>query len=312
MPKPPTDIIVSMEPGQGGGAVGGDREAIDVAVIGGGPAGAQCALWLTKLGLRTVLLEKAGYLGGLQHLSPATNSWLSVVPSDTPAKGIAAAIAANLEAQGVEFRLGEAARVAKAGSAFEAAAGGIAVSARAVVLATGTRHRVSGAEDGVDVLAGLQHAWSFDRKPCRVAVSGGGDAAFEAYSVLSGKGHEVAVFARTVHARQELRASVPSSALFGEGILLRGKMAVSHDGGEWPFDAAIVLHGWEANLPDMEGISLDLGNDGYVGVDWNFMTAEPGLFAVGDMVRGMHPCVATALGSAAQAAKAIERLLAGR
>lgn len=45
-------------------------------IIGGGPAGCQCALWLKMLGSDPLLLEQTNHLGGLQNESPYKNNWV--------------------------------------------------------------------------------------------------------------------------------------------------------------------------------------------------------------------------------------------
>ncbi|EKD71010.1 MAG: FAD-dependent pyridine nucleotide-disulfide oxidoreductase [uncultured bacterium] len=45
-------------------------------IIGGGPAGCQCALWLKMLGSDPLILEKSNQLGGLQNESPYKNNWV--------------------------------------------------------------------------------------------------------------------------------------------------------------------------------------------------------------------------------------------
>lgn len=45
-------------------------------IIGGGPAGCQCALWLHMLGLKPIIVEQSDKLGGLQALVPYKNNWI--------------------------------------------------------------------------------------------------------------------------------------------------------------------------------------------------------------------------------------------
>ena len=45
-------------------------------IIGGGPAGCQCALWLKMLGCDPLILEQTNHLGGLQNQSPYKNNWV--------------------------------------------------------------------------------------------------------------------------------------------------------------------------------------------------------------------------------------------
>lgn len=52
------------------------RHSNNVIIIGGGPAGMSCALWLKNYGLSPVIVEKEGHLGGMQAVSPVSNIWL--------------------------------------------------------------------------------------------------------------------------------------------------------------------------------------------------------------------------------------------
>ena len=45
-------------------------------IIGGGPAGMSCALWLHNYGMHPMIIEKEGALGGMARLSPYPNEWL--------------------------------------------------------------------------------------------------------------------------------------------------------------------------------------------------------------------------------------------
>src|SRR5260221_9308843 len=47
-----------------------------VPIIGGGPGGMSCALWLRNYGMHPVIIEKEGALGGMARLSPCPNEWL--------------------------------------------------------------------------------------------------------------------------------------------------------------------------------------------------------------------------------------------
>jgi thioredoxin reductase (NADPH) len=49
----------------------------DAVVIGGGPAGASCALWLKLLGFSPTIIEERSRLGGLQNDSPYQNDWIT-------------------------------------------------------------------------------------------------------------------------------------------------------------------------------------------------------------------------------------------
>ena len=48
----------------------------NVPIIGGGPAGMSCALWLGNYGLAPIIIEQAPELGGMARASPYPNEWL--------------------------------------------------------------------------------------------------------------------------------------------------------------------------------------------------------------------------------------------
>ena len=77
---------------------------LDAIVVGGGPAGAACALWAHQMGLRVLLLEAGPALGGLQRRSPYENRWLPGKPGRT-GQQVAADLQAHLEQARVPFRL---------------------------------------------------------------------------------------------------------------------------------------------------------------------------------------------------------------
>jgi len=187
---------------------------------------------------------------------------------------------------------------------------GASIEAHSVVLlATGTRPRRTGLEDERSVFAGLSSVGSFSGQGQRVAILGGGDAAFEAFHILRERGSICRIFARSLRARAALRAHVPDEAI-GIGQFTIDGGCVSGDVMGWEFDAAFVLYGWEPSLPILHGISLEKDEEGFICVDRAGATSVVGIFAAGDIVAGSHPCVSTALGSAAHAAKGIERLVA--
>lgn len=283
----------------------------DAIVIGGGPAGSQCALWLTKLGFSALLVEEHT-IGGLQARSPFTNSWLAPVAAATPAAEVARTIEKNLVDQGVTIHRSRVERIYAHGGTFtleiDASTGRMEADARAVVLACGTRPRRSGMEDS-RIHAGL-HEVGQDPGNGRIAILGGGDAAFEAYAILKQKNPKVSIFARSLRARPSLREPVPKEDVHvGEFELNRPESHVTGNGQAYPFDRAYVLWGWEPCLPDLGEIEVSRGSSGGLLVYSDRMTSWPGLFAAGDLIDGVHPCVATALGSGSQAAKGVERWL---
>jgi thioredoxin reductase (NADPH) len=57
--------------------------SLDAIIIGGGPAGSSCALWLKLLGYHPCIIDKHACLGGLQNDSPYPNPWIAGLPGLT-------------------------------------------------------------------------------------------------------------------------------------------------------------------------------------------------------------------------------------
>src|SRR5690348_15541034 len=61
-----------------------------VPIIGGGPAGMSCALWLHNFGLRPIIVERESALGGMARRSPYPNEGLLGRPNETARENAAA------------------------------------------------------------------------------------------------------------------------------------------------------------------------------------------------------------------------------
>src|SRR3546814_9196503 len=59
------------------------RKNYDAAIIGGGPAGISCAVWLARLGFSPVLIEAGQELGGLCRSNPFLDEWNASLPGMT-------------------------------------------------------------------------------------------------------------------------------------------------------------------------------------------------------------------------------------
>src|SRR2546430_12516290 len=76
-----------------------------VPIIGGGPAGMSCALWLHNYGMHPMIIEKEGALGGMARLSPYPNEWL-LGQRGKSARENAAEFAAHVRELGIDTWLG--------------------------------------------------------------------------------------------------------------------------------------------------------------------------------------------------------------
>ncbi len=165
----------------------------DVIVIGGGPAGMTAALYVLRNGKSVLVLEKTGFGGQITH-SPKVENW----PGTARMSGneYADAFLEQILDQGAEVDLAEAVRVEDCGSFKRVhTAEGEVREAKAVILATGVRHRELGLPgereltgEGVSYCAVCDGDFFKGRKVC---VAGGGNSALQEAVLLAGKCSEV-------------------------------------------------------------------------------------------------------------------------
>lgn len=302
-----------------------DAETFHAVIVGGGPAGAECALWLKQAGFSAMLLERNDRLGGLQLIAPDrfANFFVVTSPGRKPAE-IAESMQESLNRHGapyltrvVDIDLSHTPGVAAPFSFGVRTRLGhnYAFKSHFLVLATGSRPRAGSFVPSERVIIGggdkrLREGNFFQGK--RVAILGGGDSAFENYAFLTAQGAQVHVYARTVRAGSKLRAQVPHEAVFPDGFDAFQETMIVCDRGD-PFsrnayDYFVVLYGFEATDP-FPSLGLARDSAGFILSDDNAATSVPGVFAIGEATQRMHPCVVTSMADGVIAAKAIERAI---
>jgi thioredoxin reductase (NADPH) len=312
-----------------------------VPVIGGGPAGMSCALWLHNYGLRPVIIEQESALGGMARRSPYADPWLLGRPDGTTREH-AAAFAAHIREVEVETWLGAQPRELRrqrGGFRLEVAVAGQAqsLSGSALVIATGTRFH---GEEWLDRMANARRLAAAGRvhlgptavgEPdadpgAHVAVIGGGDNAFEVSAILLEKGVSVTIVMRSKAPRAQplLVERVRKHAASGKARVLAertvgalddtgaGVRVRLDDGSDIIADRVVLLLGYRPNTdqPWLAGLPLEKDADGYLRVDGNMETSCRGVFAVGDVANPVHPCIPTAVAAGTMAAREIEKRLA--
>jgi thioredoxin reductase (NADPH) len=320
-------------------------KAPNVPIIGGGPAGMSCALWLGNYGLGPIIIEQASELGGMARASPYPNEWLLGRPGET-ARENADAFARHVRAAKIECWLGarpqRLARRPDGGFDLEVVFADHRVrslSCPAVVIAAGTRFR---GEDFLDSIVNaralaqrgrlhLGPTWAGESGAdlgSHVAVIGGGDNAFDVSRMLIEKGVKATIVMRSQspHAQPLLvdrlrahQASGMAEVMAGQTVTalneVGGKIRVrTSDGRAIEVDHVVLLLGYQPNTDDpwLRGLALEMGAEGHLVVDGNMETSCRGVFAVGDIANPTHPCIATAIGSGTMAAREIQRRLSAR
>jgi thioredoxin reductase (NADPH) len=297
-------------------------DVIDIAIIGGGPAGLAAALYAARARASTVVFESQ--LPGGQII---TTDWIENypgMPEGLNGSRIGELMHAHAEKFGAQFRTFvrvESIRPERGGFILSLDDGDD-VSARAVILATGSVPRklqIPGESEytgrGVSWCATCDGAL-FRGKV--VAVVGGGDAALEEAMFLTKFAEKVYL----IHRRDELRATkciqeralanekielvlsrIPVEILGHEGRVTGVRLESTKDGSEEVLELQGVFEfiGVHPSSDLVSGL-CELSGVGWVRIDSSCMTSLPGLYAAGDVTDTPLKQVVTAAGQGATAA----------
>ncbi|MFJ1299929.1 NAD(P)/FAD-dependent oxidoreductase [Pseudomonadota bacterium AL_CKDN230030165-1A_HGKHYDSX7] len=291
------------------------QQVFDAIIVGAGPAGASCAVWLARLGLAPLLVEAGEQVGGLTQDNPFADDWIVAVPGKT-GQEVAANIAASVTAAGVPLHLHTRAVSVRASQngldvGLDGPAGARTVTGRSLVIASGVRarglpgHPPQARWPGVLVGPGSPIV-AQDYSDLRVAVLGGGDNAFENFVYVRNRGaRDVRLYARSVRAQQQwvTRAGTERVRI---GPYEVDPAARTVDGRA--FDLILVFYGWEPQAGFADSLGLARDERGYIRTDFaSAQTSLPDVYAIGEVSHRMHPCVVTAMADGVVAAKAIQR-----
>jgi thioredoxin reductase (NADPH) len=298
------------------------REEVDLAVIGGGPAGLGAAVYAASEGLETLVVEST-VLGGQAGASRRIENYLGF-----PAGIGGTELTSRAITQARKF----GARTATPYRALALEPGngshrieldeGREIVARAIVIATGADYRrlpVAGLED-YEGLSVFYAAGPPEARTCagtRVAVVGGGNSAGQAAVWLARGGALVTL----LHRRADLRETM-SDYLLGEldryGVAVRDRSEVARlhgeggeleavtltDGETLPFGAMFCCLGADP-CTDWIGDVVARDEHGFIltgpdaGADGLLETSVPGVYAAGDVRAGSTKRCATAVGEGA-------------
>ena len=300
----------------------------DIVVVGGGPAGMTAALYAQRNGKSSLVLEKHGF-GGQITYSPKVENY----PGTAQMSGneFADRFLDQIMAQGAEVELEKAVAVeaAEGGGFVVRTEEGGAYPCRAVVLATGVRHRMlglPGEEDlvgeGISFCAVCDGDFYAGRTVC---VAGGGNSALQEAILLSSKSKEVVILQDLpeltgekklqdiLAARDNVRVvtGVRIVGLETEGGALTGvRIEESATGASRavPCDGLFVAIGLIPENGPFAAVA-DLDARGYFASGEDCLTRTPGVFVAGDCRAKAIRQVTTAAGDGAVAALAACRFI---
>ncbi|WP_284533624.1 NAD(P)/FAD-dependent oxidoreductase [Nocardioides sp. T2.26MG-1] len=260
-----------------------NESTYDVIVLGGGPAGLQAALTLGRVHRRVLLLDSQSYRN-----DPATHLHNFLTHDGTPPSELRAAARAELAAYAtVAVRDLPATAVRAVGTGFHVDAGGEAISARGLVLATGLRDLLPD-KPGLAELFGdvavhcpFCHGHELAGRP--VAILGAGPRAAHLVGLIAPIASRITVL--TDGAPDDVPAGVDVRREPVTGLCRTAAGArVSFDGGP-DEEVAGVFVSTELSqaAPFAEQLGLTMLPSGCVEVDAMGRTSLAGVHAAGDL-----------------------------
>jgi len=295
------------------------KEAYDVLVVGGGPAGAAAAIYAARKGIRTGVVAER--FGGQVLDTLAIENFISVQRTEGPQ--LANALEQHVKEYGVDIMNMQRAEALIPGEKFHEIklAGGGSLKAKTLILATGARWRemnVPGenAYRGKGV-AYCPHCDGPLFKGKRVAVIGGGNSGVEAAIDLAGIVAHVSLleFADTLRADavlQDKLKSLPnvtiimsalSTEVTGDGNKVNGLTytnRVTNESQHIELEGIFVQIGLLPNTDWLKG-TLNLSKHGEIEIDARCQTSVPGIYAAGDATTVPYKQIIIAMGEGAKA-----------
>jgi alkyl hydroperoxide reductase subunit F len=299
------------------------REAYDLLVIGGGPAGVSAAIYAARKGIRTGLV--ADRLGGQLNDTMAIENFISLPLTDGPK--LSSALEHHLKTYDIDLITMQRVKKLRPTDKGEGLVqidleSGAQLEARSLVISTGARWRqlgIPGEEryrnKGV---AYCPHCDGPLYKGKRVAVVGGGNSGVEAAIDLAGLASQVTLleFAPNLKAdavlieklsslhNVEVVTGAMTRAIEGDdGVVSALSYIDQRDGTEHrlALEGVFVQIGLVPNTEWLKG-TLELNAQGEIIVDAKGQTSLKGVFAAGDVTTTPFKQIIIAAGDGAKAA----------
>ena len=302
----------------------------DVVIVGGGPTGLTTAIYAARENLRTLVIERSA-LGGQAGVTERLDNYPGF-PEGIGGAELADRFAAQAARYGVEMltAVSVTALASDAGSVSVTTSAGQELRAGAVLVATGSTYRRTGAPGEADLIgAGIHFCATCDgpfyRGADEVVVIGGGNSGFEEGLFLTQFAEHVTIIEAgdtprasrllqdkvAAHERMTVLTNTQVTAFTeGEGGKL-GSVELTHPDGSTTSHhakAAFVFIGLDPNAGWLNG-SVEVDEIGFIVTNRNLETSLPGVFAAGDVRAGSTKQLAAAVGEGAAVALQIRHHL---
>ncbi|WP_050476617.1 alkyl hydroperoxide reductase subunit F [Herbaspirillum rhizosphaerae] len=296
------------------------KEAYDVLIVGGGPAGAAAAIYAARKGIRTGVVAER--FGGQVLDTLAIENFVSVKETEGPQ--FATALEQHVRTYDVDIMNTQRAEALVPGNGLievKLANGGV-LKGKTVILSTGARWRevnVPGEREyrnhGV---AYCPHCDGPLFKGKRVSVIGGGNSGVEAAIDLAGIVSHVtllefaaelkadAVLVRKLKSLSNVTivTSAQTTEITGDGKKVNGisyKERVSGEVKHVELEGVFVQIGLVPNTEWLKG-TVALSKHGEIEIDAKGQTSLPGVFAAGDVTTVPYKQIVIAVGEGSKAA----------
>lgn len=300
----------------------------DIIIIGAGPAGMTAALYALRADKSVLLLEKENF-GGQITYSPKLENYPSIL--EISGSAFAEQMLEQVISHGAEIELAEATKITDHGSYKTVTTEYGDFDAKAVIIATGSKHRhlgVTGEEEligaGISFCAVCDGAFYSGKK---VAVIGGGNTALQEAVMLSDICSEVIIV-------QNLSFMTGEKKLFGilseksNVSMIYDTVVTSIESTDGTLSAIALKNtvSGQTSLLSVDGIFVAIGQKpeneafsdmckldsyGYIISDENCLTDTEGVYVAGDCRTKRIRQVTTAAADGAVAALAACRYIDG-
>ncbi len=294
-------------------------EKYDVIIVGGGPAGVTASIYTARANLKTMVIEKTA-VGGQIVLSDVIENYPGFPEPMVPTK-----LLENMQKQaenfGVKFEFDEITEIKKDGDGFILKSDWDEFHARAVILAVGSvpkKTNVPGEAKfmgkGVAFCATCDGPFFKDKD---IVVVGAGNSGVQEGLFLLNYVRSIKFieFLPKINAEKILQDRIKQKdnvefylntqllEILGEDRITGVKVKNRETGEEkiLPAEGVFVYIGYSPNTKFLEGV-VELDERGYIVTNERLETSVKGIYAAGDVVKGVKSQVVIVAGSGATAA----------